>query len=70
MGKRKEIKEIYNLNPIRTLKKNSYEGIIIAVAHKKFKTMGLKNILNLGKKNSIIYDLKSILPKNKSTIRL
>ena len=46
----KEIKNIYNIYPIKKLKENSYHGIIIAVKHKRFKDMGIKAIKSLCKK--------------------
>ena len=47
---RKEIKEIYNKEPKTKLKENSYDAIILAVAHNEFKKMGSKLINKLGKK--------------------
>ena len=65
-----EIKDIYNIYPISELGQNTYDGIIIAVSHTKFKKMGIENILNLCKDNHAIYDLKSIFAKNKTNLRL
>ena len=45
-----EIKKIYNISPISKLKKNKYDVILISVAHKKFKTLGINFVLSLGKK--------------------
>lgn len=67
---KKEIKIAYDINPIFELKKNVYDGIIIAVAHNIFKKMGIKSIKSLCKKNHIIYDLKYLFPKNKTDLRL
>jgi UDP-N-acetyl-D-galactosamine dehydrogenase len=64
LGLTKRIKKIYNIYPTIKIIKNTYDGIIIAVAHKKFKNMGLKFILNLCKKNHIIYDLKYLFSKD------
>ena len=47
---KEEIKKIYNIKPISKLKKNKYDSIIIAVAHKKFKDLGIKFISTLCKK--------------------
>ena len=52
------------------IKKNNYEGIIIAVGHKKFKQLGIKNIKKLCKKKHVIYDLKYLFPKNQVDLRL
>ncbi|MDB2618023.1 nucleotide sugar dehydrogenase, partial [Candidatus Pelagibacter bacterium] len=55
---KKEIKKLYNLNPLSKLSRNNYDSILIAVGHKKFKAMGKKFIKNLCKKNHFILDLK------------
>ncbi|PPR44705.1 MAG: UDP-N-acetyl-D-glucosamine 6-dehydrogenase [Alphaproteobacteria bacterium MarineAlpha5_Bin11] len=49
---------------IDSIKKNHYDSIIIAVAHDIFKKMGIRKIRSFGKKNSLIYDLKSIFNNN------
>ena len=36
----------------------SYDAIILAVAHSEFKDMSMDKIKALGKKNSIVYDIK------------
>ena len=43
---------------------------MIAVAHDKFKTMGVDTIHNLCKKNHIIYDLKDLFTSDKIDLRL
>ena len=53
-----------------SLKENFYDGIILCVAHNEFKKLGPEKIKNLGKEKSIIYDLKYLLPQNKSNLRL
>ena len=65
-----EIKRIYNTYPISKLDKQKYDSIIIAVAHKKFKELGIKFISKLCKKNYLIYDLKSLFSKNVNILRL
>jgi UDP-N-acetyl-D-glucosamine/UDP-N-acetyl-D-galactosamine dehydrogenase len=67
---REEIKETYDIFPHSELHQNTYDGIIIAVAHKKFKEMGIKAISNLCKKNHIIYDLKYLFKKSQTNMRL
>ena len=65
-----DIKKIYDINPIRTLTTNTYEGILIAVAHDEFKTLGENTIMNLCKKKSVIYDLKNLFRSDKIDLRL
>ncbi len=67
---RDEIKEAYDIFPLSELNQNTYDGIIVAVAHEKFKEMGIENIKNLCKKNHVIYDLKYLFKKNETNIRL
>ena len=67
---KEDIKKTYNINPSFTLNENTYDGIIIAVAHDKFKAMGFNTIYNLCKKNYIIYDLKYLFTSDKIELRL
>ena len=65
-----EIKKIYGKKPIKKLTSRKYDGIIIAVAHEYLKKMGIKKIIRLGKKNHVIFDLKSIFDKKYTSITL
>ena len=49
---------------------NTYDGIILAVAHHQFKDMGIDAIRTLGKPKSVVYDLKYVFEKSKTDIRL
>ncbi len=48
----------------------TYEGIIVAVAHSEFVRMGGHEIRRLGKKNHVLYDLKYVLPADQADLRL
>lgn len=65
-----EIKSLYKIKTIKVLEENTYDGVIIAVNHKKFYEMGIKKIRNLCKIKNVIYDVKSIFPKKATDIRL
>ena len=65
-----DIKNIYDIYPNSQLNQNNYDGIIIAVKHEKFKTMGIEVISNLCKKNHVIYDLKYLFSKDQVDLRL
>jgi UDP-N-acetyl-D-glucosamine/UDP-N-acetyl-D-galactosamine dehydrogenase len=67
---RNEVKNLYNINPITSLNPNTYDGIIISVAHDKFKNMGIKSITALGKKTFVLYDLKYVFSKQETDLRL
>jgi UDP-N-acetyl-D-galactosamine dehydrogenase len=61
----------FGITPIDFLPKaQSYDAIIIAVAHQKFIAMGEKAIRALGKKIHVLYDLKYILTADASDLRL
>jgi UDP-N-acetyl-D-galactosamine dehydrogenase len=60
----------YDITPIKSPKENSYDAIILAVAHNEFKAMGKEGIAKLAKSNNLIYDLKYILPREEVDIRL
>ena len=67
---RNEIKQIYDIYPNSYLSKNTYDGILIAIGHEKFKNMDIRAIKSLCKKNYIIYDLKYTFSKNQLISRL
>jgi UDP-N-acetyl-D-glucosamine/UDP-N-acetyl-D-galactosamine dehydrogenase len=67
---RDEVKNIYNILPITSLNHNTYDGIIIAIAHEQFKAMEINFISALGKKVHVVYDMKSIFSKEDSDLRL
>ena len=68
--KEEDAKNIYNINLIKNPKFNYYDAIIIAVAHNRFKEIGIKNIKKLSKSNSVIYDLKYLFDQKDTDIRL
>jgi UDP-N-acetyl-D-glucosamine/UDP-N-acetyl-D-galactosamine dehydrogenase len=39
-----------------------YDGIIITVAHREFRALSVEQVRALGKSNSVIYDIKNVLP--------
>jgi len=65
-----EAQREYGLSPIRQPKAGSYDGIILAVAHEQFKSMGATAIRELGKSQHVVYDLKYVLSANASDLRL
>ena len=67
---KEEIKKIYGIDINSTLDDGTYDGVLIAVAHDKFKDMGKTKILNLCKKNHVIYDLKYLFSKDQFSLRL
>ena len=65
-----EIKKKLDVYPISLLSKNTYDAVIIAVAHDQFKALKINEIYKLCKKNHIIYDLKHLFDKSEVDLRL
>ena len=60
---KEEAQHEYNIDLIDEPKDGSYDAIIIAVAHDKFREMGAQAIHAFGKPNHILFDVKYLLPK-------
>ena len=61
------VKKEYDLDVVRTIPQEHYDTIILAVAHKEFLEINLKELLV---PNGVIYDVKGILPKEMIDARL
>ena len=59
-----EAEHEYGIRPISDAQLDTYDAIIIAVAHDQFKALGAAGIRAFGKKASIIFDVKHILPRD------
>jgi UDP-N-acetyl-D-galactosamine dehydrogenase len=65
-----EAEHEYQIKLIGAPEEGYYDGIILAVSHDEFKVLGAEKIKGFGKKNHVIYDLKYILDKESTDIRL
>lgn len=65
-----EAQHEYGIMPVAQPQPGTYDGIIVAVAHHQFKSMGAAAIRALGKPNHVLYDLKYLLPAAESDLRL
>ena len=65
-----EAEHEYAITPVQSVKANTYDAVILAVAHNQFKEMGVTEIRALGKTNHVLYDLKYVLETAESDIRL
>lgn len=59
-----EVQHEYQITPIHEPAQGKYDAIILAVAHDQFKQLGVEAIRKFGRRESIIYDIKSVLPAN------
>ena len=60
----------YGIEPVEKLENNTYDAIIITVAHQQFKQMSAAQIRALGKTHAIVFDIKCILPADQVDGRL
>lgn len=58
-----EAQHEYGLTPIENPENGSYDAVIIAVGHKQFVAMGAEGIRAFGKGQSVLYDVKYVLPR-------
>lgn len=66
----KEVEDEYGLKPIDQPERQTYDAIVLAISHQQFKEMKYEGITELGKSHCVIYDLKYILSKDQSNLRL
>ena len=67
---RLEAKNEYGIKLLDDTKSELYDAIVIAVAHKEFKQMGIDKIRALGKPKHVVYDLKYLFPASQVDKRL
>ncbi|MEK6749152.1 MAG: Vi polysaccharide biosynthesis UDP-N-acetylglucosamine C-6 dehydrogenase TviB [Pseudomonadota bacterium] len=60
----------YGVKPIAAPQPGQYDAVILAVAHHQFKALGIQGIRAFGKANCVIYDVKSLLPRDQVDGRL
>ncbi|WP_119718297.1 Vi polysaccharide biosynthesis UDP-N-acetylglucosamine C-6 dehydrogenase TviB [Cognatilysobacter tabacisoli] len=54
----------YGLSTIPSLEAGAYDAVIIAVGHDEFRALGADGIRALGKPESVVYDVKYVLPRD------
>lgn len=67
---REEAMAEYGVALVAQPEASAYDGIVIAVAHDDFRELGAAGIRKLGKAKHLIFDLKHVLPKEDSDLRL
>lgn len=59
---RRTAKEGYGITLIEDPQPGSYDAIILAVAHRQFKDMGIKRLRALGRSGAVFFDVKHVFP--------
>lgn len=65
-----EAQHEYGITPVSEPAAGAYDGVVLAVAHEEFATMGAEKIRALGKSAHVLYDLKYVLPTSAADLRL
>jgi UDP-N-acetyl-D-glucosamine/UDP-N-acetyl-D-galactosamine dehydrogenase len=55
-----EAEHEYGIKPVRSLAKGRYDAIVLAVAHKEFRDMGIDTIRSYARKPHVLYDIKYV----------
>ena len=58
-----EAQHEYGLTLIETPEQGGYDAIVLAVGHDQFRTLGGDGVRALGKPQSVVYDVKHVLPR-------
>ena len=65
-----EARHEYGISPIGSLQPGIYDAVILAVAHRQFREMGIAQIRALGKPAHVLFDVKGLLPADQVDDRL
>ncbi len=57
-------KHEYGITPIAAPKAGDYDAVVIAVAHQQFVELGAAGVRTFGKPQSVVYDVKYVLPRD------
>jgi UDP-N-acetyl-D-glucosamine/UDP-N-acetyl-D-galactosamine dehydrogenase len=60
----------YGIRPLRHLKPRHYDAIVLAVAHRQFKELGVRSIRRLAKPHHVLYDVKHLFKRSEVDGRL
>ena len=60
----------YGLEMVETPPAGAYDAIVLAVAHRQFRALGAQKIRAFGKPLQVLYDLKHVLGRGESDLRL
>jgi UDP-N-acetyl-D-galactosamine dehydrogenase len=55
-----ETRHEYGIRLVREPRENTYDAIVVAVAHDQFKSMGIRTLRRLCKPRHVVYDIKYV----------
>ena len=65
-----EAQHEYGITPLQQPEQGTYDAVILAVGHKEFRRLGAAGIRAFMKPDSVLYDLKYVLPAESVDMRL
>lgn len=65
-----QVQHEYGLKLESEVHEGAYDAIVLAVDHSDFKEWGVEKIRSFGKEKHVLYDVKHVLAKNESDLRL
>ena len=65
-----DLRREYGLELVEYPKRGAYDAIVVAVRHDDIVSLGGDEIRRFGKGNHVVYDLKNVLPRDQSDLRL
>ncbi|MCU0766632.1 MAG: Vi polysaccharide biosynthesis UDP-N-acetylglucosamine C-6 dehydrogenase TviB [Gammaproteobacteria bacterium] len=57
-----EAEHEYGIKPVAEAARGAYDAVIVAVAHRQFKALGIDGVRALGKPNAVVFDVKYLFP--------
>ncbi|WP_397420948.1 nucleotide sugar dehydrogenase [Phenylobacterium sp.] len=60
----------YGLDLVEHAVAGSYDGVVLAVAHKEFRAMSVETIRSFGRPKAVLFDVKAVLPRGVADLRL
>ncbi|SRR5579875_206903 len=66
----KELEHEYGLKLTRSLRRNTYDVAVVAVAHREFRELGAAGVRRLCRRNCVVYDIKHVFAANEVDGRL
>ncbi|MEG3192349.1 Vi polysaccharide biosynthesis UDP-N-acetylglucosamine C-6 dehydrogenase TviB [Lysobacter sp. D1-1-M9] len=59
-----EARHEYGIDPVAQPEQGNYDAVIMAVGHRQFVELGAEGVRAFGKKDSVVYDVKCLLPRD------
>ena len=63
-------REEYGLALVAAPEGGAYDGVVLAVPHREFLALGPEAVRGFGRPEAVVFDVKSVLPKSASDLRL